>query len=131
MIALDTNVLLRFLLGDDAGQASTAQELVAESIARSERVLITDPVLCELDWVLRASYRMTRDPRVAVFRALLDDSAFEFESRDRFVAALATTQAGRADLSDHLIGLRGRDFGVTTTYSFDRHLRRDPRFTVL
>ena len=56
MIGLDTNVLLRYLLQDDAAQAARA----ARELERDERFLIDGIVLCELVWVLEAGYGCSR-----------------------------------------------------------------------
>ena len=49
MIAVDTNVLLRYLLNDDQGQAAIAEKL----INGKEIVLFTDVVLVETIWTLK------------------------------------------------------------------------------
>ena len=58
MIAFDTNVLLRLLLNDDARQARIAQGLLDHAVARSDKVLLPDIVLCELEWVLDSVYEV-------------------------------------------------------------------------
>ncbi|MEC3911740.1 type II toxin-antitoxin system VapC family toxin [Sphingobium sp. CR2-8] len=64
--ALDTNVLIRFLTGDDLAQAAIA----AERIARGFVLLPT--VLVETEWVLRASYGWPREQIRAAFRDVID-----------------------------------------------------------
>jgi predicted nucleic-acid-binding protein len=54
-IALDTNVLVRYLTWDDAKQASAA----ATIIDADETISISTLVLCELAWVLRHAYHYT------------------------------------------------------------------------
>lgn len=49
MIALDTNILVRFFVRDDEGQALKARALIAAS-----QVLILTTVLMETEWVLRS-----------------------------------------------------------------------------
>jgi predicted nucleic-acid-binding protein len=51
MIALDTNVVVRFLTGDDPAQARRARRLI-----ESNEILIAATVLLETEWVLRAGY---------------------------------------------------------------------------
>ena len=46
-------------------------------------------------------------------------------------AALSIYLGGSGDLSDRLIGFRGRAAGVTTTFTFDRSLATSETFTVL
>ncbi|MDE2847134.1 MAG: PIN domain-containing protein [Gemmatimonadota bacterium] len=57
MIAIDTNVVLHYLLRDDEAQAERARRV----IEGGERVLITDVVLAETVWTLAGRrYRATR-----------------------------------------------------------------------
>ena len=51
MLAIDTNVLVRFLTGDDPEEAATARELFAR-----EQIRIAKTVLLEAEWVLRSAY---------------------------------------------------------------------------
>ena len=56
MAALDTNVIVRLIVGDDARQARLAEKLVA-----SEPCTIAPSVLMECEWVLRGSYKLGAD----------------------------------------------------------------------
>ena len=49
MIALDTNVLVRFLVRDDKPQAEHARLLIETRRSKGDECLITHPVLCELE----------------------------------------------------------------------------------
>jgi len=66
MAALDTNVIVRLIVGDDARQARVAEKLVA-----SEPCTIAPSVLMECEWVLRGSYKLGTDVIAASFRDLL------------------------------------------------------------
>lgn len=55
VIALDTNVIVRFLARDDEAQFRKADALLARS-----RVLLTPTVLLETEWVLSNSYNVAR-----------------------------------------------------------------------
>ena len=52
MLAVDTNVIVRYLTGDDAEQFAKASALI-----RSEDVYVCTTVLLETEWVLRRGYR--------------------------------------------------------------------------
>lgn len=76
MIAIDTNVLLRHLLQDEADQAQRATVL----IAGADPVLVTDIVLVEMVWVLTGKrYRLDRDRVAGVVSALLAEPNIVFE----------------------------------------------------
>ena len=61
MIAVDTNILVRFLTGDDKHQFKKALALF-----KSYDVFIPDTVILESEWVLRYAYRF---PPNAICRA--------------------------------------------------------------
>ncbi|MDE2906398.1 MAG: PIN domain-containing protein, partial [Acidobacteriota bacterium] len=52
MIALDTNVLVRYLVDDDPEQAETARALLA-SVTPTRPGFVCREVMVELVWVLR------------------------------------------------------------------------------
>lgn len=93
MIALDTNILVRWILHDDAAQAEIAKELL------SEPCWIGATVLLELGWVLLSIAEL---PRAAVFGALsilFDMPTVQLERRDNLKWALAQFEKG-GDLAD-------------------------------
>ena len=96
MLGIDTNVLVRLLVADDAAQTRKARLLVEKCVARHEAVLVSLPVIVEVEWVLRSRYELTKAELVATFRALLSaaEFTFEHESAHRRGAAFL---AGRAD----------------------------------
>lgn len=65
MRALDTNVLVRALVRDDAEQAAKAEEILTR-----EEVFVPVTVMLELEWVLRSRYGFTAE-KVAQALALL------------------------------------------------------------
>jgi predicted nucleic-acid-binding protein len=131
MIAFDTNVVIRLMVEDDETQARRSQQILGDAAERGERVLVTDIVLCELEWVLEAAYKVPRGRILAAVQALAADARFTFENPSRIVQALDRYQHGRGDLADYLLGLVARDGGAGTTYTFDRGLRGEEPFTVV
>ena len=123
MIAFDTNVLLRLLLDDDARQAWMAQALLDHAVARPDKVLLPDIVLCELEWVLNSVYEVPKAEIIETLRRLLDAEEFAFLDRATVAGALNGYEGGSADLSDYLIGATAARAGAATTYTFDRALR--------
>ncbi|MGH7387839.1 MAG: PIN domain-containing protein [Candidatus Rokuibacteriota bacterium] len=116
MIGLDTNVLLRYLLKDDAAQAARAER----ELERDERFLIDGIVLCELVWVLEAGYGFSRADIAAALERIMATAQFEIDGHDLALAALDDFRRSSADFSDCLIGRRNRDAGAPETVTFDR-----------
>jgi predicted nucleic acid-binding protein len=63
MIAVDTNVLVRFLIADDPDQARRARDLV-----ESTPVWVPLTVMLETEWVLRRLYRLDKAAVTAALR---------------------------------------------------------------
>lgn len=119
MTGLDTNVLVRYLLADDAAQAARA----ARELERDDRFLIDGIVLCEFVWVLEAGYGFSRGDIAGVLDRILATAQFEIEGKDLVMAALADFRRSTADFSDCLVGRRNRSAGVMHTVTFDRALK--------
>jgi predicted nucleic-acid-binding protein len=131
LIALDTNVLIRFLVRDDEAQAARARRLVEKCAQSGDPCLVSNPVLCELEWVLESVYGASRSEVAAAVEGLLSTPPFQVEDADLTQQALRAYTKGKADFSDCLLGLVGRARGARTTYTFDRGLRRAEGFTLL
>jgi predicted nucleic-acid-binding protein len=96
MIALDTNVVVRFLTADDAAQARRARRLI-----ESNEVLVPATVLLEAEWVLRAGYGFGQEQIQTCFLALLGIPTLHTDAPDRVNQALDWYAAG-LDFADAL-----------------------------
>lgn len=77
MIAIDTNVLLRYLLEDDDLQFKKATKI----INGKELILVTDVVLLETIWTLTGKkYKQTKNDIIKVIIALFEEPNICFES---------------------------------------------------
>src|SRR5262249_55498434 len=74
-IAVDTNVLVRYLTWDDEGQAIEA----ARAIEAADAIVVPTIVLCELVWVLKRAYRYGGPEIIDILRRLAAMRAIEIE----------------------------------------------------
>lgn len=103
MAALDTNVLVRWLVNDDVQQAAIVSELLAASASRNERWFVAVTVLLELEWVLRSRYRFGKGAITAAFDAMLSVAELEFQHEAAVEQALwAFKRAPSSDFADCL-----------------------------
>lgn len=124
MIAVDTNVLLRYLLNDDAAQADTAASL----IKGGDTVLITDVVLAETLWTLSGKkYRLNKDQLAGVVHALFEEPNVRFEEGAAVWMALNDyLESDGADFADALIINKARAVAkaqggpFSGSYTFDK-----------
>lgn len=113
-VTVDTNVLVRALVGDDPAQSKAAAKLLTEA----EPIAIALPCFCELVWVLRKVYGLALSDAAAAIRALLVAANVEM-NRPAVEAGLAALDAG-GDFSDGAIAYEGQWLGGETFVSFDK-----------
>ena len=131
MTGFDTNVLVRYLVRDDADQAAVVARLVSEAAESGVSVYLNKVVVCETVWVLESAYEYPKDAIADVLEKLLLTQQFEFEERDQVWRSLRRYREGKADLADYLIGETNHSAGCDETATFDRGLRGEDGFTVL
>jgi len=129
--ALDTNVLVRFVTGDDSPQAERVRALFRSAEEGRERLFVPLPATLELIWVLTSSYETPKPAIVETLKRLLDLSYLRFEHDDRIQELLADAGQSPLGLSDLMVALSAGENGCTTTLTFDRRAARSPLFSAL
>ena len=119
MVALDTNVIVRYIAQDDPLQSAAATRVFEEVITDENHGFITSIAMCETIWVLSRAYGQPREKLVQVIEALLKADKLEVEHRDLVWGAMDDFRNGEADFSDYLIARIGKAQGALTTLSFD------------
>lgn len=102
MAGLDTNIVVRWLMDDDARQSASVAHLLDTVRGTSETLLIPTTVALELEWVLRARYQQDKPTVVKAFNALLETQELEFENEALIEQALDAYKHGAADFADCL-----------------------------
>ena len=128
MIALDTNVLVRFLVDDDPAQCRRARALVKRATNRGG-VFISDIVLCETVWVLSRAYRLPRKDICGVLRQLLMAREVALPSPDAAARAFDAYEQRKGDFADYLIREHAEAAGCRTVATFDKTLLEEHGFT--
>ena len=131
MIAIDTNVLVRFVAQDDPAQSPQATKLIREALARGDTVFVSGVVLAETVWVLKSYYRLPRHAIALMLEALLGAPGFEVEAAVEAAAALQNYRALQGDYVDYLIGHLADSRKSGPVYTFDQGLKSSRLFRVL
>ena len=118
MIGLDTNVLVRYIMQDDAKQSPKATRLI-ESLDLENPGYITTVSIVELYWVLTASYELTTGQAAQALDAVLRTKQFVVERADQVLRALRLFDDGKADFADCLIERAASGAGCTQVVTFD------------
>ncbi|MCY4515008.1 MAG: type II toxin-antitoxin system VapC family toxin [Candidatus Tectomicrobia bacterium] len=96
MRAIDTNVVIRYLIGDDPEQAARARTTVDAG-----EVFVSTTVLLESEWVLRSVYGFLADEVAAALRAFSGLPGVSVENPALLLEALDLTERGM-DFADAL-----------------------------
>jgi predicted nucleic-acid-binding protein len=131
MIGIDTNILLRLWLNDDPVQNKRIDALLADHGGTAESLLVTDVVLAEAVWSLRAAFQQNKTAQLKAVRSLLDETAFAFEDRKTVESAAALFEQGSCGFSECLIVAKHGKSGCEFTATFDRRMRKLPKVRVL
>lgn len=123
MIGIDTNVLLRLLLDDDASQVRRARHVAASAEAAGQPLFVNDVVLVETVWTLVSRYEATKSELIETLRSLLHNAKLAFENRAALSEAVTGFERFGADFADCLIIAKNAAAGCDHTATFDRALR--------
>ncbi len=130
MIGLDTNVLVRYIMQDDAKQATKATRLI-ESLDSENPGYITIVSVVELYWVLTSSYGLTGLQVAQALEAILRTKQLLVERADQVMRALRVFADGKADFADCLIERSAAGAGCTGTVTFDVGASRHAGMTLI
>jgi predicted nucleic-acid-binding protein len=119
MRAVDTNVLIRLLTGDDARQAAAAESF----LAAAGQAWISHVVLVETVWVLESVYDRGRSEIAAAIDTLLDHESLVLQEADVVQKALGLFRKARSvGFSDYLVLETARKAGHLPLGTFDKAL---------
>jgi predicted nucleic-acid-binding protein len=113
-VVVDTNVLVRAVVRDDAAQARAAVKVLTQA----EAIAVALPCLCEFVWVLRKVYGLQTKDIATAIRALVTASNVQV-NRPAVDAGLSMLEAN-GDFADGVIAYEGTWLGGETFVSFDK-----------
>jgi len=95
MIGLDTNVLARYYIDDQADAEAQRQRLAARRLVESgQPLMVSKSVILELEWVMRGYCGFNPAEVASVMRHLLEQAHIAVEDRDVIQQALFNCEAG-------------------------------------
>ncbi len=124
MPALDTNVLVRYVVQDDSGQLAAARRLIGRFVAEGRSLFIPVTVTLELEWVLRASFGYRKDDVLQTLSNLFSAAELSFESERALEVALQLYREGSADFADCLHIALAADAGEQPLWTLDKSAAR-------
>ena len=120
MIALDTNVIVRFLVRDDETQAQTVYQLFKQAEQRKQVFWVPLPVVLETLWVLDSVYAIPRQKILDAVSDLVRMPVLAFESAPALQRFIRSSRESTADLADILIACSAASAGCEHVLTFDK-----------
>jgi predicted nucleic-acid-binding protein len=131
MIGVDTNVIVRLLVGDDAAQQRSAHDFLTRHTSPDEPARIDRIAAVETVWVLERRYGYSRTQIASAIEKLLDTAEIAFEDHDLVRSAVRDYRQG-IGFADALMARGNEHAGCTTTLTFDAvAAKRLASFTLL
>ena len=131
MIAVDTNIIVRFLVRDDEAQAAAVYRRLKRAESDREILFVPLVVLLETLWVLESAYGKSRGEILDCIATLRMMPVFEFEQDDAVEGLLTDARGCRADLADLLIAHSAQTHGCEAGITFDKGAAKLPFFSLL
>jgi len=120
MKAVDTNVLVRFLINDDKRQAAMVHRLFKQAEERKEKLFVPLPVVLEMVWVLESVYEISRHEIIHAVQSMLLMPVLSFEAQSAIQDFVRSAGAGSVGLADLLIAHAARQSGCECVLTFDK-----------
>lgn len=131
MIGLDTNVLVRYIMQDDAKQSPKATKIIEALDGIEKSGYVTLVSIVELVWVLSASYALTRAQVAQALDSLIRAKQLKIDSADQVIRALRVFKEGKSDFADCLIERSANSAGCEKTVTFDVNASRHAGMTLI
>jgi len=131
MKALDTNVLVRFLVRDDAFQAEAIYSIFKQAEANKEVFWVPLLVVLETLWVLESVYEIPRQEIIDAISELLLMPILKFENPSAIQRFFYSAREARIDLSDLLIAHSAISSGCECVLTFDRRASKFEHFELI
>ena len=123
MIALDTNILVRYLVRDDLEQAEAARS-VLESLSVDSPGYVCREVTVELVWILERSYGFSRNQIATTLEELIGTQGLVFEEADAVAISAYRFRSAGVGFSDLMILAAAERSAAHPVHTFDRKAAR-------
>lgn len=131
MIALDTNILVRFLTGDNVTQAHKVYQLFKQTEIERTELYMPILVVIELVWVLDSIYKFERPSLIKMLENLTLMPIFKFENLSAVQSVVQKAKVTNFDLSDLLIAYSVRTSRIESILTFDKKAAKHKLFELL
>ncbi len=119
-IVIDTNLLIRYLVNDDARKAQVVDALLKKAGKGEVHILLPAIVAAELVWVLESFYRMEAGEIADLVDSILNTPGLTVPDDVIVRSALKRYRTGGIDLVDAWIAAFTQEKGAHEIHTFDK-----------
>ncbi|SLM28464.1 PilT protein domain protein [Desulfamplus magnetovallimortis] len=131
MKAIDTNILIRFLTGDDELQAKKVYSIFKKAESDKEELFVPLLVMLEVIWVLESVYEVQRHDILDAVSDILLMPILKFEQHSVLQEWSFSAQKNNCDLSDLLIAHSAKYVGCDSVLTFDKKASKYELFELI
>jgi len=131
MRALDTNVLIRFVVNDDKQQGKKVLEILKDAEKKSISYYVRILVVLEMVWVLKAVYKQDQAHIIRAIEHLNSMPVLIIEKSEAVYKALNDAKTSSLDLADLLIGHCSKLDGCESVLTFDKKAAMHHSFNII
>ncbi len=129
---IDTDIIIRFLTGDDLDKQRAAQTLLARVQRGEVTIMAPDTVIADAVFVLRSPrlYNVSRADVAALLTPLVRLRHFRVRNKRIVLRALELYSASSSGFGDAMILSSMEQNGATEIYSYDAKITRQASTTI-
>lgn len=131
MKAIDTNILIRFLVGDDEMQAKKVHSIFKRTELEKKELFVPLLVILEMIWVLESVYNISRIEILDSISDLLLMPIFKFDQCAVLQQLVHSAQGNKYDLSDLLIAHSAEVNACEAVLTFDKKISKFKLFELV
>lgn len=131
MKGIDTNILIRFLVGDDVLQAKKVYKIFKKAESEKKTLFVPLLVMLELIWVLESVYEIPRVDIIESISELIAMPILKFEHQSALQQFTHAAQGNKYDLSDLLISHSAKAQGCEAVITFDKKVSKSTLFELV
>ena len=131
MKGIDTNILVRFLVGDDEIQSKKVYKLFKKVESKNSLLFVPLLVVLELIWVLESAYEISRKEIVESISDLLLMPILKFEHQSALQQFTHFAEKNLYDLPDLIIAYSAKNQGCENVLTFDKKVSKCELFELM
>ena len=131
MKALDTNVLIRFLVKDDERQSEIVYRAFRQAEMDNNTFFVPLLVVLETLWVLESVFNLARNDILDSMNEVLLMPILKFEAQATIQRFILVARENKIDLSDILIACSAKLSGCSSVLTFDKRASNFKYFEII